>query len=246
VSDIGVESAAGARGRFRIVAAGDAAVIVELDDRIDADVNDRAIGLAARLRDTHADGVLDVVPTFRSVGVYFDPLRTNQAHLIETLTTIASAPQSPLHVRTDVTTVDVCYGAEYGPDLPDVAARVGMSESEVVDLHTVGVYRVFMLGFMPGFAYMGTLPERLQLPRHAVPRTKVPAGSVAIAAQLTGIYPFETPGGWHVIGRTRLSLVDFERAHPCLFRPGDSVRFQSIDRARFASIAPSSGPSSRA
>jgi len=129
--------------------------------------------------------------------------------------------------------VPVCYGGDLGPDLAAVAAQAGCSEDEVIDLHTTQDYRVFVVGFVPGFAYMGPVNPRLALPRRSNPRTRVPAGSVAIAAGQTGIYPVETPGGWHLIGRTRVQPFDETRAEPALFRPGDRVVFRSITRDEF-------------
>ena len=129
--------------------------------------------------------------------------------------------------------VPVCYGGDFGPDLADVAALGGCTEDEVVRLHSGTEYRVYVVGFVPGFAYMGVVDDRLALPRRAAPRTRVPAGSVAIAAGQTGIYPMETPGGWHLLGRTPIRPFDPGRAEPVLFRPGDRVRFHAIDRETF-------------
>jgi KipI family sensor histidine kinase inhibitor len=121
--------------------------------------------------------------------------------------------------------VPVHYGGADGPDLPEVAERLGLSQGQVVEAHAGPTYRVRMLGFVPGFAYLATLPEVLALPRRAEPRTRVPGGSVAIAARQTAVYPFETPGGWHLIGRTDLSMWDIGRVPPARLAPGDRVRF---------------------
>jgi inhibitor of KinA len=129
--------------------------------------------------------------------------------------------------------VDVCYGGDLGPDLADVAAFAKVTEDEVVRLHSATTYRVYIVGFVPGFPYMASVHPHLALPRRTTPRTRVPAGSVAIAAGQTGIYPIETPGGWHLIGRTRVKPYDASRAEPFLFKPGDRVRFHPIDRMEF-------------
>ena len=129
--------------------------------------------------------------------------------------------------------VDVCYGGEYGPDLSEVADYARVSPEDVVALHTGVTYRVYMLGFLPGFAYMASVDSRLAVPRRATPRLRVAAGSVAVAAGQTGIYPIEAPGGWHVIGRTHLTPYEPGREEPFLFRPGDRVSFRSIPRAEF-------------
>jgi inhibitor of KinA len=131
----------------------------------------------------------------------------------------------------------VCYGGEFGPDLAEVAALAGATEEEVVALHVAPIYRVYVVGFVPGFPYMASVDARLALPRRTTPRTRVPAGSVAIAAGQTGIYPMETPGGWHLIGRTHVKPYDHTRREPFLFKPGDRVRFRSINRAEFERTA---------
>src|SRR5580765_4754140 len=189
---------------FQIVRAGDAAFIVRFAERIDPLVNARAIALADRLSAAAPDGVQDVVPAFRSVAVYFNPLRTNHDRLFAELQHLASdeAPgdsraKEPVHIP-------VQYGGQSGPDLADVARFAKMTEEGVVRLHTAVTYRVFMLGFVPGFAYMGTVDQRIAAPRRQSARKAVPVGSVGIAGVQTGIYPAVIPGGWQLIGRTAI------------------------------------------
>ena len=220
---------------LRIVAAGDAALVAEFDDRIDVEVNTYAVALAEHVRAQAVRGVRDVVPTFRSVAVYFDPLHTDVDALAATL---RSAAPTKEHTRsTSVIEVPVCYEPDYGPDLEDVARRAGLDTDTVVSIHTDHAYRVFMLGFMPGFAYLGTVDARIATPRHATPRLQVPSGSVGIAGQQTGIYPAQTPGGWNIIGRTPFRTWRPAAEQPALLRAGDSVRFRRIDRATFEKIA---------
>jgi inhibitor of KinA len=207
-----------------IVPAGDALVLLELENTIDPEVNARAIALAQAIEQRRIGGVSDVVPTYRSVGVYFDPARTDHDALIRAIDACVRGTQAPAGA-TRLVEVPVVYGGDAGPDLPAVAQQTGLSEREVIDLHTSRVYRVYMLGFVPGFAYMGTLDERLRLPRRQTPRLRVPAGSVAIAAFQTGIYPADTPGGWWILGRSLVKPFDADRAEPFLFEAGDSVRF---------------------
>jgi inhibitor of KinA len=218
---------------FRIVPAGDAALVVELPARIDPLVNARLVAMAEAVRARTGAAVLDVVIGFSTLTVYYDPVSVDPEWLEGELTAVAQedAPErEPIGARIDV---PVCYGGELGPDLAEVAAISGCTEEEVVRLHTSVEYRVFVVGFVPGFAYMGVVDTRLALPRRAVPRTKVPAGSVAIAAGQTGIYPSETPGGWHLLGRTKIRPFDPSRAQPALFRPGDRVRFRPVGRDTF-------------
>jgi inhibitor of KinA len=226
--------------RPRIVPLGDSAVIVEFEERIDVAINAQAVALARRVLAAAIPGVRDVVPTFRSVAVYFDPLRTDYDILTERLALDAGhvsrtdgeratpEPREPIRVP-------VCYGGAFGPDLADVAAFAGLTERGVADLHAATAYRVFMLGFLPGFAYMGTVDPRIAAPRRPTPRPSVPAGSVGIAGVQTGIYPSESPGGWQLIGRTPLRVFDSARAEPSVFAAGDLVQFYTIEPADFDS-----------
>ena len=168
-----------------------------------------------------------------TLTVYFDPLRVDASWLEGEVHAIAKEDGLAMPAAGATLEIPVCYGGELGPDLPEVAALAGCTEEDVVRIHTSVEYRVFVVGFVPGFAYMGVVDDRLALPRRAVPRTKVPAGSVAIAAGQTGIYPIETPGGWHLLGRTPIRPFDPDRSEPVLFSPGDRVRFHPIDRETF-------------
>jgi inhibitor of KinA len=233
----------------RIVPAGDSVLIVELEERIDPAVNAKAIAIAEAVQTRHLAGVLDVVPTYRSVAVYFDPLRTDYDALSALLEREAAEARSDTAGGGTPLRIPVCYGGELGPDLEAVANFASLSPDEVVRLHSASPYRVFMLGFVPGFAYMGIVDERIAAPRHATPRVRVPAGSVAIAGVQTGIYPAETPGGWHIIGRTTVKPFDAERAQPFLLKAGDTVQFYAIDRAEFDEAMPdtaATGPSGSA
>jgi KipI family sensor histidine kinase inhibitor len=221
---------------FRIVAAGDAAFIVELENRIDPGVNEAAIALATAIQTAALPGVRDVVPTYRSVAIHFDPLRTDYDALVARLNTwIGEEERSPVP-HGDPFPVPVCYAGEFGPDLAEVAAFAAVSEEEAIRLHTSRIYRVFMLGFMPGFPYMGIVDQRIAVPRLSTPRVRVPVGSVGIAGVQTGIYPVSTPGGWRIIGRTPIRPFDLSRGEPVLFKPGDAVQFYSIDPGEYARL----------
>ena len=218
---------------FRIVALGDSALAVEFEERIDPIVNARVIWLAASLQAGDTPGVRDVVPTFRSVAVYYDPLRTRIDDLVEWLERAAIGSVAAQSAERRPIEVPVCYGSEFGPDLADVARFAGMSPEEVVRVHSGATYRVFMLGFVPGFAYMGTLDARIAAPRRSTPRLRVPVGSVGIAGAQTGVYPAETPGGWQLIGRTPVKPFDLSRPAPFLFNAGDAVQFVPIARSEY-------------
>lgn len=221
----------------RIVPAGDSALIVEFEERIDPAINARAIALADSLEAAAIAGVRDVVPTYRSVAVFFDPLRTNYDTLLERIERDAGRPAPDAARQAEPLRIPVCYGGDLGPDLGAVAAFGGISADEVIALHASATYRVFMLGFVPGFAYMGIVNARIAAPRHSTPRVRVPAGSVGIAGVQTGIYPAETPGGWQLIGRTPIKPFDANRAQPFLMKAGDAVRFYAIDRAEYGRFA---------
>jgi inhibitor of KinA len=218
---------------IRIVPAGDAALVVEFEEKIDPAISARGAALADALNAEQIAGVRDVVPTYRSVAVYFDPLRTDQQRLAGTLERLAAQPTRPDTRRRASIQIPVCYGGEYGPDLTKVAAFAGLAEADVIALHADATYQVMMLGFMPGFAYMGVVNARIAAPRLETPRPRVPRGSVGIAQEQTGIYPSDTPGGWQLIGRTPVRPFDLDRPDPFLFRSGDNVRFVPIARKEF-------------
>jgi KipI family sensor histidine kinase inhibitor len=219
--------------------AGDSALVLELDDVIDEAVNDRAIAIARGLEAQSLAGVRDVVPTYRTVAVFFDPLEADPAAIRDALERSRTAP--PAIVPGRLFEVPVRYGGVAGPDLNLVADYADLAPDEVVERHAASEYRVFMLGFMPGFAYLGLVDERIAAPRHPTPRMRVPAGAVGIAGRQTGIYSIESPGGWQIIGRTSLRAFDAFRTPPSLFRPGDRVRFVPEHRWPSPIPAPGSG-----
>jgi inhibitor of KinA len=218
---------------FRVVPAGDSVLVVEFEERIDPAVNARAIAFADTIQAAALSGVRDVVPTYRSVAIYFDPLRTDSDALLACVEREAGRRSPSSSDAREAVRIPVCYGAELGPDLALVAAFARMNEDEVVRAHAATTYRVFMLGFVPGFAYLGIVDARIAMPRHATPRVRVPAGSVGIAGVQTGIYPMDTPGGWQLIGRTPLKPFDPDRAEPFLMKAGDAVQFYPIAREEF-------------
>jgi KipI family sensor histidine kinase inhibitor len=224
------------RGTPRLRPAGDQALVVEIGDRIDEAVNERVHALALALARRQIAGIVDLVPTYRSLLVNYDPLRIAFDALTSAVTEAAAslAPDAvPAPQRVDIPT---CYGGQYGPDLPFVAEHNHLAEHEVVAIHASGTYRVFMMGFSPGFAYLGGMSSRIATPRLQTPRTSIPAGSVGIAQQQTGIYPIESPGGWQLIGRTPVRLFDPARTPPTLVEPGDVIRFVAIDEQKYRDL----------
>jgi KipI family sensor histidine kinase inhibitor len=201
-------------------------LLVEWEQVVDPEVNERAIRVASRLQARLGHVVRDIVPSYCSVGIHFDPLLTDlsalervvQEEAARAATADATDERRQLEIR-------VRYGGDAGPDLDAVAAWASCSPADVVEMHAARAYRVYMLGFVPGFAYMGRVDSRIAAPRHRVPRDAVAAGSVGIAGEQTGVYPISTPGGWQIIGRTDAVMFDPARTPASLLRPGDLVRF---------------------
>ena len=221
--------------KVRFLSAGDRALVIEFGERVDRGLSERVLRLDAVIRADPPAGIVETVPTFRSLTVYYDPLQTSRAKLQQAIGGLldqADNRRSPARLWQ----VPVCYEGEFAPDLFEVAHLTGLTPGEVVALHSGTLFHVYMLGFLPGFPYMGDLPPTLALPRRADPRLRVPAGSISIATSLTAIYPYESPGGWHLIGATPIRVFDPERPEPALFAPGDAVSFQPIDAAAFFSI----------
>lgn len=219
----------------RFLSAGDTAMVVEFGDRIERPLSDRVLRLGAKVRTAALAGVVETVPTYRSLMVHYDPLRTDHATLQGQLAGMLDDAQGAAQ-EARLWRVPACYEAAHAPDLDDVARRTGLGTREVVDLHSGTLFHIYMIGFVPGYPYMGDLPDALVLPRRADPRIRVPAGSIAIAANMTAIYPLESPGGWHLIGTTPIRLFDPLRPRPALFGPGDKVRFEPIPASRFEEI----------
>ena len=205
---------------------GDAALLVELGAVIDETLNAQVHALARVLEEI--PGVAETVPGYASLLVEFDPARLSADVLEEQIQRALVQPAPVVSSHARVIEIPTRYGGEFGPDLEFVARHNHLSVAEVIQLHTSRPFRVFMLGFTPGFPYVGPLPESIAAPRLETPRAKVPAGSVGIAGRQTGIYPRESPGGWRLIGRTEVSLFDSTRDPPALLRPGDYVRFSLV------------------
>lgn len=216
----------------RILPLGDAALTIEFGEEIDPALNERVIAFAETVRAQTWEGVLDIVPTYRSVTIHVDPLCVDLDTLRSRLLQLSKTAQHGIRSGRQHR-IPVLYGGEAGPDLQDVAAFAKLSAAEVIRLHASVVYRVYMLGFSPGFPYLGLVPELLAMPRLPTPRVTVPAGSVGIAGTQTGIYPISTPGGWRLIGRTPIALYRPHSATPFLLDPGDLVRFEPIEQPEF-------------
>lgn len=214
--------------QFRVLPSGDTALVLEFGSEIDQAVSRRVLALHRRLRDLDWRGVVGSVPTFRSLLVHYDPDLIATEVLEEQLGALADEVDDVADQGRSWR-LPACYDIAVAPDINDVATTTDMTPDQVVECHSGTAYHVYMVGFLPGYPYMGDVPEALVLPRREEPRVAVPPGSLAIATTMTAVYPLESPGGWHLIGRSPVRLFDPARAEPILLAPGDTVRFEPID-----------------
>jgi inhibitor of KinA len=219
----------------RFLLAGDHAVTVELADEIGPDINRKVRALSIALERERLRGIVDLVPTYRSLLVYYDPMQIDLPELQDRILSLTSVPQ-PALPRPRVLHIPTHYGGEHGPDLEFVSRHTGLDPEEVASIHAGTDYLVYMMGFNTGFPYLGGMSSRIAAPRLDTPRTSVPAGSVGIAQQQTGIYPVESPGGWRLIGRSPVRLFDPRRDPPVAIEAGDYVRFDQIDERQYREI----------
>ncbi len=209
----------------KFLAAGDRAIAIELGDEISIECNRRVHSLHRAIARQRPPGIVDLIPTYRSLLVEYDATQVSYEDMKARLGDIRGGAAEMPDDDTTVVHLPVLYGGEYGPDLEFVARNAGMDIEEVIHLHSDTEYPVYMMGFTPGFPYLGGMSERIATPRLSTPRGVIPAGSVGIAEAQTGVYPIESPGGWRLIGRTPLRLFDVARTPPSLIDAGDRVRF---------------------
>ena len=224
----------------RILPVGDAAVLVEFGDSIDPAVNDRVYSFAESVTAADIEGVEELVPTYRSLLVQYDLHKVAYEDVAARLEEFAKVAESPANTAPRgnvVVHIPMAYGGEFGPDLEAVADHNSLSSQEVIDIHSGTGYRVFMLGFAPGFPYLGGMDERIACPRLQTPRIRVAAGSVGIAESQTGVYPNASPGGWRILGRTPVKLFDPGAEPPAAILPGSKVVFMPVSEAKYRTIA---------
>ena len=221
----------------RFFPAGDMALVAEIGDAISPEINRRVRSLTDALEQGGVPGVFDFLPTYRSVLVYYDPLVATSDEVQDGIRLLLQSAQSTDATTQNIVHLPTLYGGDLGPDIAFVAQHNGIDEQEVIRMHSGTDYLVYMMGFSPGFAYLGGLDERLATPRLQSPRTEIPPGAVGIAETQTGVYPVASPGGWQLIGRTPVRLFDPARERPVLLNAGDYVRFVPIEsRERYDDI----------
>ena len=216
----------------RVVPAGDSAILIELGSEIAPEISSMVFALTDLIKDAGLNSGLEVLPTYRSVLVYYDPLVSSYVEMFDALNGALERLVEPVNVNSSLKIIEipVVYGGDDGPDLDFVADHAGITEETGIELHSGTDYRGYMLGFSPGFPYLGGLDERIAAPRLKTPRVLVPAGSVGIAESQTGVYPNAGPGGWRIIGRTSVPLFDVNSSTPSLITPATKVRFIPVDQ----------------
>ena len=221
---------------FRMCPVGDQAILCEFGNKIDEKINDDVQALARQIKSASLRGVVEILPTYRSLLVFYDSSRISYKKLSKKISGFHRDSTVQETGSKKIRIVPCLYGREYGPDLSDMADQLGMSETEIINIHKSVDYKIYMLGFLPGFVYLGGLDERIHMPRLDVPRTKIPERSVGIGGNQTGVYPMESPGGWRLIGSTPLNFYNPVNNPPVLCEAGEYIRFEPVTVQEYQSI----------
>ena len=216
----------------RFLLGGDSSIIVQFENEISQKVHKKVMGLTNAIMRAKIKGVIECVPTYNTVFITYNPKKTTHEKIIEKIKSL-NFDGKDQKKKARILKIPVCYGQDFGGDLEEISKITGLSREEIIKIHSEKEYLIYMIGFLPGFAYLGGLDERLIVPRLENPKLKIPAGSVAIGGSQTGIYPVDSPGGWRIIGRTPIKVYDQERKNPVLFSAGDYIKFEVIDSDMF-------------
>ena len=221
---------------IRILTAGDSSILIEFGKEISPEINQKIAATVQLIKDQQIEGVVDVIPAFCSLLINYDPRVVLYDQICERMKGLANMDAKTGAGSKRIFEIPVCYGGKYGPDIDTIADNAGLSVEEVIKIHSSKDYLIYMLGFLPGFCYLGGLDERIHTPRLANPRIKIPAGSVGIGGSQTGIYPLDSPGGWQLMGMTPVKTYNPARETPILVQAGDYIRFVSISEQEYARI----------
>lgn len=222
--------------KIKILTAGDASILIEFGKEISPEINSKITATVQLMKEQHIEGVVDIIPAFCSLLINYDPRVISYDEITKRMKRLLKMDVKAGESTKRVFEIPVCYGGQYGPDLANIAEHAGLSEEEVIEIHSSRDYLIYMLGFLPGFCYLGGLDERIHTPRLANPRIKINAGSVGIGGSQTGIYPLDSPGGWQLMGMTPVKTYDPEREVPILLSAGDYIRFIPVDEEEYLRI----------
>jgi KipI family sensor histidine kinase inhibitor len=221
---------------MRLQPSGDRGILITLGHGIDPETNGKVTALSAAISKEHIKGIEDLIPSYNQLMIQYDPLMADYEMLCEAIRSLENKIHDVPPYKKETIHIPVLYGGDTGKDLSFVAAHNSLTEEDVVEIHTSTAYLIYMIGFTPGFPYLGELSEKIRTPRLSEPRQRIRAGSVGIADNQTGIYPIDSPGGWRIIGHTPLNLFDWNKKPPALFKPGQYIRFYSITEEEYAAI----------
>ena len=222
--------------KTKYLTAGDKALNMEFGNSISEEINNKIRSMTEAIGRIDIKGIVELVPTYRSLMIHYDPFKTSYQELEERLRELENNLENIELPAPEVIEIPTLYGGDYGPDIENVSKHNNLSIEEVIDIHTSNEYLIYMLGFTPGFPYLGGMDTRIATPRLGTPRTKISGGSVGIAGSQTGIYPIDSPGGWQLIGNTPLPLYDPQRDNPILLKSGNYIKFKSIDEKEYIEI----------
>ncbi|WP_244331816.1 5-oxoprolinase subunit PxpB [[Clostridium] hylemonae] len=212
----------------KFLRAGDRALTVEFGSTVDPKINDQVHALAAKLRKENVPGIKELVPAFRSLTIYYDPLKTSFQAVRQNILSYGDISQEGGTIKKRIWKIPCCYGARFGCDLADMEAYTGLDRDEIIAIHSSVDYKIYMMGFLPGFVYLGGLDKRIEMPRLKTPRVKILPGAVGIGGSQTGVYPVASPGGWRLLGGTPVEFYDPGRKEPVLCKAGEYIRFVPI------------------
>lgn len=222
--------------KIKLLPAGDRAIVAEFGNEIDPAINNQVHALAKKLTEQRPEGLMELVPTFRSLLIHYDPALLSYASLRNMLEQLSDDLAHTGTEQKRILMIPCCYGSHFGPDLAGLERHTGLTRDEIIALHSSVDYKIYMLGFLPGFVYLGGLDKRLEAPRLSTPRVKIPRGSVGIGGSQTGVYPLDSPGGWRLIGSTPLDFYRPDRPNPMLCQAGEYMRFVPVTSSDYYDI----------